>query len=75
MDLDDIPQSKTDGFPTGVSEHSYDTVAEIVAFIEGVGLADDIDVTIGDYFQRDDQWVVRVKVGDFDDEECDDETE
>lgn len=87
MNLNNIPQNKTSGFPTGVSEHVYDTEAECKAFVDGVQLAQDIDVEAGTPFQRMkrppvgsrgvaattpvEQWVVRVKVGEWDDEDDD----
>lgn len=85
MNLNNIPQNKTSGFPTGVSEHVYNTEAECRAFVDGVQLAQDIDVETGTPFSRltrppvgsrgvdattpVQQWVVRVKVGEWDDED------
>lgn len=76
MGINEIPQDKTDKFPAGVSEHTYATEAECKAFVEGVNLAQDIDVETGTPFQRKtsfqnkttrrrSEWVVRVKVGNF----------
>ena len=74
MDLDNIPQTKTKGFPAGVSEVKYATQAEMTAFLDGLNFASDIDVENGMIFQRDGQYVVRVKVGDFgDDDEFEDD--
>jgi len=72
MDLNDIPKEKTDNFPMGVTEVEYDTEAEMKAFIDGLQFADDIDVSNGDYFERNGKFVMRVVVGDWDDEEFDD---
>jgi hypothetical protein len=69
MDLNDIPQNKIDNLPMGVSEVQYDTEAEMKAFIDGLQFADDIDVSNGDYFQRDGKFVIRVVVGDWNDED------
>lgn len=69
LDLDEIPKTKTKNFKAGVSEHVYDTLAEINAFIEGVNLPSDLDVYIGTPFERDGKHVVRVKVGDFGDDD------
>lgn len=73
MDLNDIPESKTKGFATGVSEESFDTDAEMNAFLHGLTYADDIDVEAGTPFLRDGKFVVRVKVGDFGDEDEDED--
>jgi hypothetical protein len=35
-DLNAIPQDKTKGFPTGVSEAEYKTEAEVRAFCDGL---------------------------------------
>jgi hypothetical protein len=75
MDLNNIPKNKVSGFPTGVSEHVYDTEGEMKAFIDGVNLADDIDVDSGEPFERDGKFVVRVKVGEWDEDDYDDEDE
>lgn len=74
MELNDIPKDKRAGFPSGVSEHVFKTKGEVAAFIEGVNLPDDMDVTVGTPFKRKEKkkkfvHVVRVKVGDWDDEE------
>jgi hypothetical protein len=69
MDLDDIPKSKTKDFTAGVSEHVYDTEAELDAFIEGVNLPQDLDVEVGTPFERKKKFVVRVKVGNFGDDD------
>jgi hypothetical protein len=73
MDLNDIPHEKK-SFPTGVSEQVYKTMPEMDAFIEGLDFADDTDVSHGQPFERDGEFVVRVRVGDFglDDEDFDD---
>lgn len=65
MDLNDIPKNKTSGFPTGVSEVCYNTEAEILAFLNGLMYADDIDVEAGQIFARGSEYVVRVRVGDW----------
>lgn len=70
MDLNDIPNDATK-FPTGVSEQEYNTEAEMSAFINGLDFADDIDVHHGDPFQRDGKFIVRVVVGDWDEEDSD----
>lgn len=74
IDLNDIPQDKTDNLPTGVTEQTYGTEAEINAFVDGVTFPDDIDVEVSTPFQRGDQWVVRVCVGDWNDD-TDEESE
>jgi hypothetical protein len=71
MKLDDIPQSQTDNFPTGVSEEAFVTKAELYAFKLGLHYADDIDVDSGEMFQRENEhgvteFVVRIRVGDKD---------
>lgn len=68
MSLDEIPKDQRTDFPIGVSEVIYDTPGELAAFIHGLGYAQDIDVEYGDPFSRDGKEVVRVKVGDFDEE-------
>lgn len=73
MSLDSIPQEKTNGFPCGVSEVQYNTAAEMAAFIDGLQYADDIDVSHSEPFERNGKFVVRVVVGDWDDEDYDDE--
>lgn len=75
MDLDAIPQEKTDKFPTGVSEVQYDTQDEMMAFMDGLNYADDIDVSHGEYFERNGKFVMRVRVGEWDDDEEEDDTE
>lgn len=65
MDINEIPQEQTVGFPAGVSEHEYATREETIAFAEGVNLPDDTDVETGTPFQRGTAWVVRVRVGNF----------
>jgi hypothetical protein len=65
IDLDDIPEDQTEGFPPGVSEKSFDTVNEGKAFLEGLRYAQDLDVSHGVPFVRNDRYVVRVRVGDF----------
>lgn len=65
MDPNDIPQDQTDHFPEGFSEHIYKTEKEMRAFLDGVYLADDIDVEAGEWFRRGRKYVVRVKVGNF----------
>lgn len=69
MDLDKIPQHKKVNFPAGVSEHEYETRKEIDAFLEGVNLAQDTDVETGEIFQRDGNYVVRVRVGEWPEED------
>lgn len=69
MNLNDIPHEQTDGFPTGVSEFSTDTDNEMRAFLAGLNYANDIDVEHGEYFERDFNFVVRIKVGDFGEDE------
>ena len=68
MELNEIPKNWKHHLPVGVSEHTYTTRAEIDAFLEGVNLAEDIDVETGDPFERKGRWVVRVRVGEWDDE-------
>jgi hypothetical protein len=58
MDLNDIPE--------GVSEVSFDNLCEALAFIRGLQYANDIDVCNSEPFFRGNQYVVRVRVGDFD---------
>lgn len=72
MDLNDIPKNKTKGFPMGVSEHIWATAAEMTAFITGVDLAEDIDVECGEPFERKGKQVVRVKIGDWGDDDDED---
>jgi hypothetical protein len=69
MHVNDVPHEERKKFPTGVSEHEYDTEAEMTAFLDGVNLADDIDVESGEPFQRDGKFVVRVRVGEWDDDD------
>lgn len=69
MSLDTIPQDKTENFPCGVSEVEYNTEAEMKAFIDGLNYADDIDVNYGDYFQRNKKFVMRVVVGNWDEDD------
>lgn len=69
MNLDEIPKEKKDDFPIGVSEVIYETHAEIEAFWDGLNYAGDLDVESGPVFVRDDQCVMRVRVGDFDEVE------
>ena len=86
MDLNDIPQNKTSGFPTGVSEHTYASLNECKAFVDGVNHAQDTDVETGTPFERKtsfqnkttrrrSEWVVRVRVGDWGDEDDEDDEE
>ena len=67
MDLDDIPTTQKDKFPTGVSEMEYDTEEEILAFLNGLTYAGDGDVEGGKPFRREGKWVVRVRIGDWGD--------
>jgi len=67
VDIDDIPHDATK-FPVGVSEHVYPSWDLMSAFLDGLHLADDVDVEQGQVFERDDKFVVRVRVGDFFDE-------
>lgn len=74
MSIDNISHDRTgNALPTGISEHIYATKAEMTAFIEGVKLADDIDVEVGQPFERDGQHVVRVAVGEWDADEINDD--
>jgi hypothetical protein len=73
MSLDSIPQEQRAKFPTGVSEVEYGTEQEMSAFIDGLNYADDIDVSHGQPFQRDGKFVMRVVVGEWDDEDLDEE--
>ncbi len=72
-DLNEIVQTQTDSFPTGVSEHSYSTDAEMTAFLSGIDAAGSLDVWYGAPFVRDGKFVVRVQCGSWDDEEEDEE--
>lgn len=69
MFLNDIPKDHTQNFPTGVSERNFDTEAEIHAFLEGLTYADDGDVGHGEVFKRDGKFVVRVRVGEWDEDD------
>lgn len=71
MHVNDIPHEERKRFPAGVGEYEYDTGAEMQAFIDGVSLPDDVDVEVGDAFQRDGKWVVRVRIGDWPEDEPD----
>lgn len=64
-DFDAIPHNQTSDFPDGVSEMSFETEAQMSAFLCGLHWADDIDVENSNPFERDNMIVVRVKVGDF----------
>lgn len=64
-EFDDIPKDQTGDFPDGVSEVSFKTQSEMTAFLHGLHYADDIDVENSETFERDNMFVVRVKVGDF----------
>lgn len=66
--LNAIPRDKTERFPTGVSEVKYATWDLMQAFLNGLGYADDVDVEHSEIFERNGEFVVRVKVGDFEDE-------
>jgi hypothetical protein len=66
--LDKIPQAVKEGFPTGVVEIAFHTKAEIDAFLVGLEYTDDVDQYSGTPFQRDDLWVVRICVGDWNEE-------
>jgi hypothetical protein len=69
-DLNDIPEDKRDDFPAGVSEEEYATEAEMTAFLNGLGYADDVDVTHGDVFMRENgKFVVRICVGEWGDDD------
>jgi hypothetical protein len=68
MNLDDIPRNQID-FRAGVYEVSYPTLAEINAYIEGLHAPDDIDVDSGTPFERNGQFVVRVRIGDWGDDD------
>lgn len=63
IDLNDIPRNKIKNFPEWISEVRFDTESEIKAFLIGLCYPDDLDVSYGNYFQRKNKWVVRVKVG------------
>lgn len=69
MNLNDIPKKQTKKFPIGVTEQVFDTMAEMRAFIAGLCYADDTDVENGDPFERNGKVVVRVRVGNFDEDE------
>jgi hypothetical protein len=71
--LDAISQQQTDGFPMGVTEVEYITEEEVFAFIDGLDYAHDTDVYHGKPFRREEQWVVRVQVGDWGADEFDEE--
>lgn len=75
MELNDIPKNKTKDFPTGVSEVRFDTHGEITAFLHGLSYADDVDVEAGEPFERGDKFVVRVRVGDWGDDDDDELSE
>jgi hypothetical protein len=68
-DLDKLPQDQMGDFPTGVNEEVFNTMAELDAFLHGFQYADDIDAYNGSPFQRGDKFVVRVCVGDWDNED------
>lgn len=67
MELNAIAQEQRMNFPPGVSEHVYRTRAEMTAFVDGVSLANDLDVECGPPFVRNGLYVVRVRVGNFGD--------
>lgn len=69
MDLDDIPTTKKDKFPPGVSEVCYESANEMDAFLHGLDYVNNIDVDHGKVFIRDGAFVVRVGVGDYGDYE------
>jgi hypothetical protein len=66
--LNNIPQAAKAGFPTGVVEMTFYTKGEIEAFLAGLQYTDDADQYNGTPFRRDDRWVVRICVGDWDGE-------
>ena len=63
MDLNTIPRDCVK-LPEGISERSFETKAEMDAFLDGLGYVGDIDVSWGDPFLRGDELVVRIQVGD-----------
>lgn len=66
--LNEIPRDHAGEFPPGVTEVAYPTLEQMDAFCTGLHYADDTDVDSGEAFFRDGQWVVRVGVGDWEDE-------
>lgn len=64
-DLDDLPEDQTSGFPTGVAEVTKKTSEEMDAFIHGIDITQSLDVTYSSVFNRDELFVIRVKVGNW----------
>ena len=60
----DIPEDQIDNFPEGISEYSCQTFAEMRAFLTGLKYVQAHDVCYGEVFQRNGQFVVRIKVED-----------
>jgi hypothetical protein len=58
MNLNDIPESKVDNFPIGVSEREFSTAAEMFAFQDGISYSDEMQ--IGEPFRRGQKIVVRI---------------
>ncbi len=64
-DLDDIPEDQTSGFNLGVTEVSYPSQELMDAFLCGLDYAENVDVYHGVPFERNDQVVCRVCVGNW----------